>query len=249
MNLLIIILFFVVLPIVATIFVIYSEKSRSNNISKENPSTSKIKSDVKLNHKNQIQSKNFTKYITTNNLIILSCILLILLVVFICVSFNKTNLIKIRDKEIYSLNDKVRISSKDIDSYKNEIVKLNKKDEQQKIINNINEIKSEFNELEKEKLNLENKIKSLNSKIIELKGSPKNFPAGEFSAGKDFEPGRYKIYNGNSNFVVYDIIGKLQVNIILGNNAKYNEVKEYLYTFSSGDQVKSNSAFTLVFVE
>lgn len=124
-------------------------------------------------------------------------------------------------------------------------------DEKQKELEEIETKKNELNteivtlEDKKETLNLE--IEQLNGEVVKLKGEPKTYPAGHLEAGTDIPIGKYKIYDGNSNFVVYSSTGKLKVNIILGTG-NYN-VKEYIYTFENGDKIEASSSFKLVEVE
>lgn len=107
-------------------------------------------------------------------------------------------------------------------------------------------LESKKAELEGQAEGLQQTIDGLNADIIRIKGEAKTFPAGHLNAGTDFELGRYKIYGGSSNFVVYSSSNRLQVNIILGG--RYG-VEEYIYTFSSGDQIKASSSFKMVPVE
>lgn len=102
----------------------------------------------------------------------------------------------------------------------------------------------------KKKLNNEIKelkktIKNLNAEIVRTKGKARSYPAGHLTAGTDFATGRYKIYGGSSNFIVYSSRGSLEVNIILGNYG----VSEYIYRFSDGDKVEAGSAFKMISVE
>ena len=110
-----------------------------------------------------------------------------------------------------------------------------------------NEIKSEISSLENKKQTLNTEIQELNSEVVKIKGQPKTYPAGQLTAGTDIPVGKYKIYDGNSNFVVYSKSGELKVNIILG--AENYGVNEYVYTFKEGDMVKANSSFKLVTIE
>lgn len=109
------------------------------------------------------------------------------------------------------------------------------------------ELNSKISSLKNEKQTLNAEIEQLNREVIKLKGNPKTYPAGQLTAGTDLPIGKYKIYGGNSNFVVYSSTGALQVNIILGSGS-YN-VSEYIYTFKMGDKIKANSSFKLVAVE
>ncbi|MHB1314190.1 MAG: hypothetical protein ACYCX2_01745 [Christensenellales bacterium] len=115
------------------------------------------------------------------------------------------------------------------------------------------ERQSEIADLESEKINLEKTISQLETQIanlqadvVKLKGEPKSYPAGYLYAGKDFAVGRYKIYDGNSNFVVYSSDGRLRVNEILGD--KYG-VSDYICKFAAADEVKAGSAFKMVPIE
>lgn len=103
---------------------------------------------------------------------------------------------------------------------------------------------NEVDKLEQDIEKLKSDISKYEGELIKAKGSPLTFPAGYFTAGNDFETGRYKIYGGSSNFVVHNSSGKLKVNIILGSN-----VSEYVYKFSSGDEIEARSSFKMVPVE
>ena len=93
---------------------------------------------------------------------------------------------------------------------------------------------------------LEERISDLEADIITIKGDPKTYPAGYLYAGSDFEVGRYKIYDGKSNFFVHSSSGESRVNIILGG--KYG-VEEYIYKFSPGDEIEARGSFKMVTVE
>lgn len=108
------------------------------------------------------------------------------------------------------------------------------------------ELETKKGELEKQKKDLENQIKTLQSDVIKIKGQPKTYPAGQLTAGTDIPTGKYKIYGGNSNFIVRSVYGDLKVNIILGGS--YG-VEEYIYTFQNGDKVEARSTFKLVEVK
>lgn len=108
---------------------------------------------------------------------------------------------------------------------------------------------TEIKELDDKKSNLELTIKSLQAQaeklqgsIIQLIGEPKTYPAGYLYAGTDFTAGRYKIYDGSSNFIVHSASGNLRVNEILGKD----DVTEYIYTFANGDEIKAGSSFKMV---
>lgn len=100
--------------------------------------------------------------------------------------------------------------------------------------------------LENEVASLQGQLEALNADAIRIKGEARQFPAGYLYAGQDFDAGRYKVYGGSSNFIVYSSGGTLRVNIILGG--AYG-VEEYIYTFASGDEVQAGSAFSMVPVE
>lgn len=145
------------------------------------------------------------------------------------------------------------IDTKEVNEETNEIwiledsIAYNKKQEELK---ELEAKKSELNidilSLEEKKQTLNSEIEQLNGEAIKIKGTPKTYPAGHLTAGTDIPVGRYKIYGGNSNFIVYSSTGKLEVNIILGESFGVNE---YIYTFKSGDKIEANSSFKLVEVE
>ena len=120
-------------------------------------------------------------------------------------------------------------------------------EKQKEITKNISALETKKSELEKQKQELENQITSLSGDVIKLKGEPRTYPAGHLTAGTDIPVGKYKIYGGSSNFVVYSKYGDLEVNIILGGS--YGGVSEYIYTFRSGDKVEARSSFKLIEVE
>ena len=81
------------------------------------------------------------------------------------------------------------------------------------------------------------------------KTQPLSFYAGEYICGMDFPDGRYLIYDGDSNFCVYDDNGRLDVNIILGDDPDWGDIKEYLHFFEPGEIIQSDSPFKLKLVE
>ena len=103
-------------------------------------------------------------------------------------------------------------------------------------------LENEISALQNEITGLEEEIEELEGDAITAAGQPKKYPAGYLYAGTDFPTGRYRIYDGSSNFVVYDAAGRLRVNIILGG--RYG-VDEYIYTFSIGDEIQADSSFKL----
>lgn len=130
--------------------------------------------------------------------------------------------------------------------YSAEIEELKQTEKQNEINNKTKELEETKNTLEKEKQSLESQITSLKEEVIKVKGEAKTYPAGYLTAGEDLPTGKYKIYGGSSNFVVYSSSGSLKVNIILGG--RYG-VDEYIYTFKFGDEVRAESSFKLVAVE
>ena len=151
-----------------------------------------------------------------------------------------------KDAKIQQLEDKIESSEK-------QIAVLGKTEKQQELLNNINKLKAEQDNLTVQKQQLENEIKQKNEEIekikgeaIRVKGEPKTYPAGHLTVGTDIPEGKYKIYDGRSNFVVYSAYGELQVNTILGSS--YG-VSEYIYNFENGDKVRADSSFKLVAVE
>lgn len=108
-------------------------------------------------------------------------------------------------------------------------------------------LNTEISSLENKKQTLNSEIEQLNGEVVKLKGEPKTYPAGHLTAGTDTPTGKYKIYGGNGNFVVYSSTGSLQVNIILGTGSY--SVNEYIYTFKAGDRIETNSSFKLVEIE
>lgn len=108
------------------------------------------------------------------------------------------------------------------------------------------ELNSSISSLESKKESLNTEIEKLNEEVVKIKGQPKTYPAGHLTVGTDVPSGKYKIYDGKSNFVVYSLYGDLEVNIILGGS--YG-VKEYIYTFKSGDKIEADSSFKLIEVK
>ena len=114
-------------------------------------------------------------------------------------------------------------------------------------------LKKEKKHLERQKSNLQIEVAQLERKIGELKkeaikiaGRTKKYPAGYLTAGVDFPLGRYKVFGGSSNFVVYDASGRLRVNIVLGGRVG---VDEYIYNFEEGDEVVAHASFKLVLIK
>lgn len=181
---------------------------------------------------------------------LIEAILFLLIILFVALyvqseSSKKSAEIE-KDAKIQQLEDKIESSEK-------QIAVLGKTEKQQELLNNINKLKAEQDNLTVQKQQLENEIKQKNEEIeklkgeaIRVKGEPKTYPAGHLTVGTDIPEGKYKIYDGRSNFIVYSAYGELQVNTILGSS--YG-ASEYIYNFKNGDKVRADSSFKLVAVE
>ena len=174
---------------------------------------------------------------------IIEVILLLIAVVFIILFVQARN-----EKEIAvsKNNDYIFELSEKNEEYKEQINELRKTEKQQELINNISRLEGEQKTLETKKQSLEEEINSLQGEVIKIKGEPKTYPAGHLTVGTDIPAGKYKIYDGKSNFVVYSAYGDLEVNTILGSSYGVNE---YIYDFKNGDKVEASSSFKLVAVE
>lgn len=181
-------------------------------------------------------------------------VLLVILTIMYVASIANWNLEeKEYESSISSLkdeNNKVQIIVKELSEKVTDLQKEEEKNRIEKEIEDLEvnkkKIEQDIKTKEKEKTSIEQELKKLESEVITVKGKAKTYPAGYLVAGEDFEIGRYKIYGGSSNFVVYSEYGDLRVNIILGGS--YG-VKEYIYTFRDGDEIKANSSFKLQPVE
>lgn len=181
-------------------------------------------------------------------------IIVLIAIVVILIMFILLNAIKVKELEgsknlIREENNKIQKQFKELTD---RISELQKEEEQEKINNKIEQLKQEQEQLEKnisdknaEKQNLEKELDKLNGDIIVAKGETRSYPAGQLVAGKDFDVGRYKIFGGNANFIVYSRYGELRVNTILGEYG----VEEYVYTFENGDEVDAHSAFQMQPIE
>lgn len=181
-------------------------------------------------------------------MVALFIVIVILIGVIITITISSNSKIAEKENQLISIkeeNNKVQ----DIYMELNEKISKLQKDEEQKKINdkiaelekNKKEIEQEIKDKEKEKTSLEKDLEKLNGDVIKAKGKAKSYPAGQLVAGKDFEIGRYKIYGGSSNFIVYSRFGDLEVNTILGDWG----VDEYVYTFNEGDEVDAHSSFKM----
>lgn len=102
---------------------------------------------------------------------------------------------------------------------------------------------------EKELSEVQAQIDAAKGELIKEYGKPLSFPAGYFYAGKDFPAGRYKIYDGTSNFFVHSKDGEHRVNIILDEKDTDGYVTEFVYTFEDGDEIEASSSFKLIAIE
>lgn len=181
-------------------------------------------------------------------------IIVLIVIVVILIMFILLNAIKVKELEgsknlIQEENNKIQKQFKELTD---RISELQKEEEQEEINNKIEQLKKEQEQLEKsiadknnEKQNLEKELDKLNGDILVAKGETRSYPAGKLVAGKDFDTGRYKIFGGNANFIVYSRYGELRVNTILGEYG----VEEYVYTFENGDEVDAHSAFQMQPIE
>ncbi len=174
---------------------------------------------------------------------ILAIIIIMLIAIIIIIANEKS----IATEKLEAQNTRIIRLEQKIKSNNEQILMLGKNDKQKEIKQIVDTLKSEKESLESQKKQLETEIDMLKGDIIKLKGEPKTYPAGHLTAGIDIPLGKYKIYGGNSNFVVHSSSGSLKVNIILGSGSF--AVNEYIYTFSMGDRIQANSSFKLVAVE
>lgn len=148
--------------------------------------------------------------------------------------------------KITELKTKIESQNNIIKNKNEQIKELDQSDKQFEISQNIKTLETKVIDLTNQKEKLEKEIENLKSDVIKVKGEPRQYPAGQLTAGSDVPTGKYKIYGGNSNFIVYSSYGTLKVNIILGSRLG---VDEYIYTFEKGDKIKAESPFKLVPVE
>ncbi len=152
------------------------------------------------------------------------------------------------EKSILNINPQTQEINKTIETWtlQNSDAEKEKIKEIAKLETEKEELNTNISELTETKQSLDKQIEKLNEDVIKIKGQPKTYPAGHLTAGTDIPIGKYKIYDGSSNFVVYSSYGTLRVNIILGGNYGVNE---YVYTFSNGDKIEASSSFKLVEIE
>lgn len=190
----------------------------------------------------------------TNLPFIISLIVMVSILTVISIIF------KVNCVELENNNSKLKIEinekDKSIKEKEEKILELSKEEKINEIQGEIddltktkNKLSGEIDDLNGEKTTLQEKLDKLNGDIIKAKGKTKKYPAGYLTAGKDFETGRYKIFGGSSNFVVRSSRDDLRVNIILGNDTKWGEVKEYIYDFDYGDEIDASSSFKMQPVE
>ena len=181
-------------------------------------------------------------------IILLAFLVAFLIGIIILSRIGFNNKIAEQEQQLVNLKNENNSIQEQFMDLSKKISTLQKDEEQEKIKNKIEELKSEQKELEEnikdkksEKSSLEKEIDELNGDVITAKGKAKTYPAGQLVAGEDFEVGRYKIYGGSSNFIVYSCYGDLEVNTILGDWG----VEEYVYTFNNGDEIEAHSSFKM----
>ena len=182
----------------------------------------------------------------------LTILSIILIITIIFTNIAASNKLKAEERNLSTLKEDNNKIQKEVFEMNNKISELQRDEEKKKINEEIDKLKEEQKSLEEdikdkksEKTSLEKELKKLNGEILTSKGKAKTYPAGQLVAGEDFNTGRYKIYGGNSNFVVYSRYGELEVNIILGDWG----VDEYVYTFKEGDEIEAQSSFKLQPIE
>lgn len=192
------------------------------------------------------------KYIIIESSLTAFCFILIIISLVVGKNlgskYHEANLEYINtNKALQETKTKLENANEKISKNQSEIEELKQTNKQKEINNSIATLENKVIELTNQKISLENQISELSSEVIKLKGEPKTYPAGHLTAGTDVPTGKYKIYGGNSNFVVRSSSGSLQVNIVLGTNAY--SVSEYIYTFKTGDKIEARSTFKLIEVE
>ena len=182
----------------------------------------------------------------------LTILSIILIITIIFTNIAASNKLKAEERNLSTLKEDNNKIQKEVFEMNNKISELQRDEEKKKINEEIDKLKEEQKSLEEdikdkksEKTSLEKELKKLKGEILTSKGKAKTYPAGQLVAGEDFNTGRYKIYGGNSNFVVYSRYGELEVNIILGDWG----VDEYVYTFKEGDEIEAQSSFKLQPIE
>lgn len=220
------------------------EKSITIKEKEDNPNKNEEKSKKQINWKELIKEK----YLAIE--IILLVIIAICVIIICIITKNNENM----TADYKSLENRYNQTTKDLNKVKEEtknkeeeISELKQEEKIKEIENKINGLNTEVMSLQTQKDSLNTEIATLKEETIKLKGEPKTYPAGQLVAGTDVPVGKYKIFGGNSNFVVYSAYGDLKVNIILGNGS-FN-VNEYIYTFQEGDKIEARSSFKLVSVE
>lgn len=182
----------------------------------------------------------------------LTILSIILIITIIFTNIAASNKLKAEERNLSTLKEDNNKIQKEFLEMNNKISELQRDEEQKKISEEIDKLKDEQKSLEEdikdkesEKSSLEKELKKLNGEVLTAKGKAKSYPAGQLVAGEDFDVGRYKIYGGSSNFVVYSRFGELEVNTILGDWG----VEEYIYTFNEGDEIEAQSSFKMQPIE
>ncbi len=175
--------------------------------------------------------------------LIIIVLLIIFLVVAIVISINQS-------RNYISLKERYSKVKKEKEEYINTIETQNTTiSDVQNQLNSFNtsDYDNQIASLNSEISNLTAQRDSLQSEVTQLDGQPQNYSAGYYTAGTNFPTGRYKIYNGSSNFIVYSMYDKLKVNIILGDDSY--DTQEYIYEFETGDEIQADSSFSIVKVK
>ena len=200
--------------------------------------------------KNILEKLKFNKSLLISFLFII--LLLVAIIVLLCTTVPVNNYNELNEKlsrkqklytDLVTKNNETEEKNREQEA---KIKELSQSEKQEELNNTIKGLEGKVEALTTEKQTLETEIENLKGDVIKIKGEPKTYPAGHLTAGTDVPIGKYKIYGGNSNFVVYSAYGSLQVNIILGSS--YG-VDEYIYTFKNGDKIEASSSFKLVEVE
>lgn len=214
-----------------------------NNIS-DKPNV--LLKDVTANENKYKYKRKANKY---KKMVFIEFAFIIIFVVFLIFIFVNNN------NKVNELEEQNIKLEQDCEYYKEKYNDINVKykailnSENYKVFLEIEDKQVLISSMEQEISNTETEIQMLNAKIAELEGKyeqklsePISFSAGQYECGVHFEPGRYRIYGGSSNFFVNN---GLDLNIILGNDPSWGQVPEYIYNFKRGDEVESRSPFKM----
>lgn len=156
------------------------------------------------------------------------------------VIIDKNNTINKLEKEIENNKDEIKTQEadfKELEDYKVNKEKLNT--EAKELEKNIETLKNTVAEKQKEIDSKNTELASLTDAIIKAKAAPVTLPAGQFTVGKDIQPGRYSV-TGDSNFQVWSSYGDLKVNTILGGGNF--GVESYVCELNSGDKIEAGAS-------